>query len=284
MLVVLSRLTTSVRVLVVAIIRGNGMFSVCTTLGSFILIKGHIHVLRSFFIRCVVHPNFHLFVVLNQWQGVLVQGLATSQSNFQLVLAAYFGNFLATLDSISIEANMATDTVPIDMFLLSCLVQVARLLGLFMFFERRAFQSLLINDLPLLWGWFCRARLKAFEETIGCDLLTFWRQHHCRLHSLLLIEVFCLWKHDTLHRTRRCSSWIAQNKRVIFFIAGWFWRQIQHFGWMPIFHNRIIRYSEIPRHQAELTALYTCIGLASATSGVWMRTDILKTVTMSAKI
>jgi len=79
-----------------------------------------------------------------------VQGLATSQSNFQLVLAAYFGNFLATLDSISIEANMATDTVPIDMFLLSCLVQVACLLGLFMFFERRAFQSLLINDLPLL--------------------------------------------------------------------------------------------------------------------------------------
>lgn len=66
MLIVLSRLTTSVRVLVVAIIRGNGMFSVCTTLGSFILIKGHIHVLSSFFIRSVVHPYFHLFVVLNQ--------------------------------------------------------------------------------------------------------------------------------------------------------------------------------------------------------------------------
>ena len=154
------------------------------------------------------------------------------------------------------------------------------MLGLF---ERGIFERLLDDVLTLLRGSFCLARLEAFEETVGSVLLALWRRRHCRLHCLLLVEILHFLKHDALHGTRRCPSGTAEDKRVIFGVARWFWRQIQNLGWMPILHNRVVRNSEIARHQAELTAFYPIVVLSSVTSGVWLGTDIIKQLQWAPK-
>jgi len=147
------------------------------------------------------------------------------------------------------------------------------MLGLF---ERGILECLLDVTLPLLRGSFCFARLEAFKETVGSVLLALRRRRHCCLHCLLLVEILHFLKHDALHGTRRCPSGTAKNKRVIFVVARWFWRQIQNLGWMPILHSRVVRNSEIACHQAELTALYPIVVLSSVNSGVWLGTDIIK--------
>ena len=112
-------------------------------------------------------------------------GLTTTvnQIALQIVLAIHLGDFLATLKALGVGTGIATDTGPIEIRLLGCLIQVAHLLRRLRLLERRIFEGLRVGVLNLLLrDRVCLARLEAFKEVVGGELLALRRQHNRRLH------------------------------------------------------------------------------------------------------
>ena len=99
------------------------------------------------------------------------------------------------------------------------------------------------------------ALLHALEQVVRCELLPLGCHHHRRLHRLLLVNVLDLVEHDTLHRSRWHTGGATQDKGVVLGIAGWFWRQIQHFCRLPMLRDLVVLQSEVASHEAELATL-----------------------------